>query len=105
MPEVQGGYDIAVLTPVWDTPELALMRAKAFESMLGDAYGVADLVWFILPAWLRRTVSIDMPGEFCSEMVAKALEMTGELTRVTNKKTDHVFPADFMVDSIFDIIT
>ncbi len=85
----------AVLTPKWETPETAQARAEAFESMIGRFYGALDLVWFILPAWLRKTVSIDMPGEFCSEMVCDCLNKTEELSYLTKKSPDEVFPADF----------
>jgi len=99
---MRGGYDIAVLTVkiplVCDTS-----RALAFESMLGHAYGKIDLLWFILPRWLRRLGSLNMPGEFCSEMAATALKKTNELFYLTDKNPDQVFPADLFNEDFFDI--
>lgn len=97
------GYDIAVLTMKDSTELRDMARARAFESMLGNAYSVLELVWFVLPRWWRKWGSIDFPGEICSEFAAKAMRITGELPILTDKNPDQVFPAEFFNTDIFDI--
>jgi hypothetical protein len=100
---IDKGYDIAVLTMKDSTDFRDMARARAFETMLGNAYNILELVWFVLPRWWRKLGSIDFPGEICSEFAAKALKITGELSLLTDKNPDQVFPAEFFNEDIFDI--